>query len=362
MNFKDQKGKSMQVVTVGQALGQGRCIFVDARSPSEYEQGHIPGAYNVPLLEDDERAIVGTLYKQKGPETAKKKGLELVSAKLSAMVAQISALKDETPSATLVVYCWRGGMRSGSVLTVLGLMGIDACQLVGGYKAYRSFVQQQLRDFDLKPKVIVLCGSTGVGKTILLGRLSAMGLPVIDLEMLANHRGSAFGQVGRGKPATAQNFDAELLCLLQRYNGYPCLLVECESKRVGNVYLPDVLFQAMKTGSRILARASLPTRVNRLIAEYAGSLPAQDPEILGSLSSLTKRLGKKRVAQLAADYGAGLLVPFTSSLLEEYYDPLYGYEKADAGDYDLVVDAEDIEKASAEIAAYMEKFLERRLE
>ena len=345
----------MQVIAVEEALNNEPILFIDTRSPSEYEQGHIPGAVNVPLLEDDERAIVGTLYKQLGQEEAKQRGLEIVSGKLADLVKKVASLMANSPSSSLVVYCWRGGMRSRSVLTILELMGIAGRQLIGGYKAYRHYVQEKLASFPLHPKMIVLCGSTGVGKTSVLQLLAEEGYPVIDLEKLANHRGSAFGQVGRGKPATAQNFDAQILQLLVQYNGEPYIVVECESKRVGNVYLPEILCEGMKSGLRILTRASISTRVQRLIFEYTDVLLPHDPEILISINSLTKKLGKKKVAQLILDYEAGDLVAFTQALLEEYYDPLYGYEIASTESFDLIVEAEDLNQSAAVIAEYIER-------
>lgn len=347
----------MQIISIEQALKLPACLFIDARSPSEFEQGHIPGAVNVPLLEDDERAIVGTLYKQRGQEEAKQKGLEIVSGKLSDMVKKVVSLMGADSTALLVVYCWRGGMRSKSVLTILELMGISGSQLIGGYKSFRHYVQDRLSCYPLRPKLIVLCGSTGVGKTILLQILDRQGYPVVDLEMLANHRGSAFGQVGRGKPATAQNFDAILLQLLDKYNNEPFILIECESKRVGNVYLPDILYQAMQAGHKVLLKAGMPTRVERLIAEYTDVLIPNDPEINCSILSLTKRLGKKKVAQLIQDYEAAKLNSFTENLLAGYYDPLYGYETASPDSFDLVVEAENLEQAAARIVCYMNGFI-----
>lgn len=344
----------MQVLSIEEALSRPS-VFVDTRSPLEYAQGHIPGAVNIPLLEDDERAIVGTLYKQQGPTEARRIGLQLVSTKLSSIVAQVAALP-VSPERPLVVYCWRGGMRSKSVLTILELMGLEGSQLRGGYKAYRTYVQTRLASFQLKPQIAVLCGSTGVGKTILLQSLQQQGYPVIDLEGLANHRGSAFGQVGRGRPATAQNFDAQLLLQLESFNEQPIVLVECESKRVGNVYLPDALYQAMQSGRKILAKASLATRVSRLIDEYTDVLKPNDPEIIASLQTLTRKLGKRKTASLLADYSAGKLDGFVTSLLQDYYDILYGYETASPDRFDLVVEAESLDQATSEIAAYLDHF------
>lgn len=344
----------MQIIAIEQALKLPCSLFIDTRSPAEFEQGHIPGAVNVPLLENDERAIVGTLYKQIGPEPAKIKGLEIVSSKLTHMVGQIADLLKNTPQATLVVYCWRGGMRSKSLLTILELMGIQGSQLQGGYKTYRRYVQDCLADFPIQPQLYVLCGSTGVGKTTLLQLLETKGYPVIDLEGLANHRGSAFGHVGKGKPTTAQNFDAKLLDVLSRLNQEPLFFVECESKRVGNVYLPEPLHAAMQTGRKILVKASCQTRAQRLIEEYTNALVPNNPEIINSIASLGKKLGKKKVAQLLSEYEAGNLVTLTETLLKEYYDPLYGYETASPELFDLITDGEDLLQAADQIAKHVE--------
>jgi tRNA 2-selenouridine synthase len=349
----------MQIISIKHVLELSERILVDTRSPSEFEQGHIPGAVNIPLLDNDERVIVGTLYKQKGPEEAKEKGLEIVSHKLSGMVKSIATLMAQSPSAVLVVYCWRGGMRSKAMLTILELMGIAGTQLIGGYKAYRTYVQERLMNFPLRPQMIVLCGSTGVGKTILLQQLAQRGYPVINLEALANHRGSAFGQIGLGKSVTAQNFDASLLQLMECYNEEPYIFVECESKRIGNVYLPPILYQAMQKGRKILVKAGIETRVIRLIAEYANSLRPFDPEVIDSITSLTKRLGKMKVTKLISDYESGKLDSFTRILLEDYYDLLYGYETTQTDGFDIIVDAEELEAAAGTIATYID-FLKRR--
>lgn len=349
----------MQIIAIEQALKLPCSILIDTRSPAEYEQGHIPGAFNVPLLENDERAIVGSLYKQIGQESAKRKGLEIVSGKLTEMVERIAGLMKEDPAASLIVYCWRGGMRSKSLLTILDLMGISGSQLQGGYKAYRRHVQDALANFSLQPQLFVLCGSTGAGKTTLLKHLSENGYPVIDLEGLANHRGSAFGHVGLGNPATAQNFDAELLQLLTDINAEPLLFIECESKRVGNVYLPEPLYAAMQSARRILVQVRRSTRARRLIEEYTDSFNNNNPEIATSISSLEKKLGKKQIAQLLADYAAGNLLSVTETLLESYYDPLYGYETASTEQFELVVDGEDLSNAADLISKHVDH-LKRR--
>ena len=342
-----------KVIALEDALKIEKPLFIDMRSPGEYEQGHIPGAINIPLFNDHERAEVGTIYKQVGVIEAKQRGLAIVSSKLPELVNQIRSFYQTGYS--IIIYCWRGGMRSKSVVTVLDLMGITAYQLIGGYKAYRRFVLDRLRTFELRPEIIVICGSTGVGKTALLGKLAEKQVPVIDLESLANHRGSVFGQVGLGKPQTAQNFDALLLQELQRLNEKRYVVVECESKRIGNVYLPDVLYQAMRRGKKILVQADLETRVSRLIAEYVDVYRNNTEALLVSLKTLAKRLGTRKVTALSDKLLRGEVRDVVRILLTDYYDPLYGYETANPDHFDLVVDANNLVQAACQIVEYLEQ-------
>ncbi len=340
-----------RVISLADALKLDNPIYIDMRSPAEFANGAIPGAVNIPLLDDAERKEIGTIYKHTGPEQASEQGLAIVSAKLPAMVGSIR--EHHRSGRTVVVYCWRGGMRSKSVVGILDIMGIPAFQLLGGYKAYRRYVLDALEAFRLKPPVVTLCGSTGVGKTALLALLKERGVPVIDLEGLANHRGSAFGGVGLGKPATAQNFDALILAELIAYNDAPYIVVECESKRVGNVYVPEALFAAMKQGPKILARAGVETRVGRLIDEYLDIYSSRGDEIRASIQALNKRLGNAKTAQLLAAFAADEVREVVRTLLVDYYDPLYGYEKADPGEFAFTVDAEDLSAAAARIIDYL---------
>jgi tRNA 2-selenouridine synthase len=341
------------IITLQDALLLDNPIFIDMRSPAEFANGHIPGALNIPLFDNDERHQVGLIYKTTGPDQARQRGLAIVSTKLPALVSAIRSHYDT--GRRVVIYCWRGGMRSKSVVSVLALMGIEAFQLMGGYKAYRRYVLDRLADFPLAPRIVVLCGSTGVGKTTLLSLLAQQGAAVIDLERLANHRGSAFGHIALGRPATAQNFDAALLGELERLNTSPYILVECESKRVGNVYLPDVLYRAMQQGPKILVHTSVETRIARLIDEYVTIYRTDRDAIVASIKSLQNRLGSKKIANLLAAFADDRLADVVRTLLVDYYDPLYGYETADGAGFDCVVDATDLQAASQEIMAYLNK-------
>lgn len=341
------------IISLEEALKLDNPIFIDMRAPVEYADGCIPGAINVPLFDDEQRSQVGLVYRVDGPEQAKQLGLTLVSTKLPDIVKHIRGHHDS--GRPVIVYCWRGGMRSKAVVNILDLMGIPARQLVGGYKNYRRHVLESLENFSSLPPIVVLCGSTGVGKTTLLDLLSRRGVPVIDLENLANHRGSVFGQVGLGRPATAHHFDSALLGELQRLRGQPFILVECESKRIGNVYLPNVLYLAMSRGRKILARASVETRVSRLIEEYLDLCRDNQEAIIASLKMLKKRLGTAKIEKLLTDLAANRVREVVQALLVDYYDPLYGYETAAAADFDFTVDAEDLQQATSRIIDYLTK-------
>lgn len=342
-----------KTILIDDALKVDHPLYIDMRSPSEFRTGHVPGAINIPLFDDNERAEVGTIYKNVGVEEAKMRGLAIASTKLPQIVSQIRQVNRQ--GSTVIIYCWRGGMRSRSVVTILELLGSSVYQLIGGYKAYRRHVLDRLQEFILKPRIVVICGSTGVGKTSMLKMLDARGIPIIDLEKLANHRGSAFGQVGLGLPETAQNFDAKLLQQLEMLNHQPYIVVECESKRVGNVYLPEVLYEAMQKGIKVLAHASVETRISRLIDEYTGLYNSNYEAIIASLRLLSKRLGTKKTEVLIDAFSNGRISEVVHTLLVDYYDPLYGYEKSDPAVYDFIVDAENLEQAVDSVTNYLKQ-------
>jgi len=340
-------------ITLEKALNETNCIWVDVRSPVEFAAGHIPGAINVPLFSDNERSEVGIIYKNIGQSDAKTHGLSIVSPKLPSMISQIGELVP--PDGSVIVYCWRGGMRSQSIVHILNMMNIPANQLIGGYKAHRRYVLNSLEQINFPGPMVVFSGSTGIGKTLLLNLLANRGFPVIDLEGLANHRGSVFGQVGLGTSTTTPNFEAGLLCKLQEFHLSPYLLVECESKRIGKAYIPDIFYQEMQKGKKILIEASIEKRVNRLMLEYLDLSETNRQEIINSLQTLNNRLGKKKIASLLDAFSANKVEEVIMTLLTDYYDPLYGYHKTDKSKFDLVVNADDLNQAAVKIADYLNK-------
>lgn len=342
-----------KTLTVEQALTMPDVVFVDMRSPAEFAEGQLPGAVNIPIFDNQERIEVGILYKQHGTELSKQRGLAIASAKLPSIVQQIGQLAVEDKA--IIVYCWRGGMRSRSIATILDLMGIHVYQLIGGYKAFRSHVLEKLSCHRVYPRIVVLHGFTGVGKTTILQMLAEREMPVIDLEKLANHRGSVFGHIGKGQTISAKHFDALLLAQLEAYKDNPYIIVESESKRIGNIYLPDSLVQAMQTGQHILITASQETRVNRLLEEYLhegqGGMPSES--IIQSLQSLQTRLGKAKVTMLQELLMRKEYRQFVEILLVDYYDPLYKYDDQSNTQFDLDVSSEDLVKATDQIVGFL---------
>ncbi len=320
--------------------------WIDVRSESEFTESSIPGAINIPLFNNEERAQIGTVYKQVNPVQARWLGLGIASRKLPEIVKQIA---DEAADRVAAIYCWRGGMRSRSVVTVLELMGIRAVRLTGGYRGYRQYVTERLATMaptDIPP-LIVIHGMTGVGKTTLLRRLADLGEPVLDLERLARHRGSVFGGIGL-KPANQRQFDAVLLETLEVVRGRPYLMMEAESKRIGHATMPDFLYEAKRTALHVELAAPLTVRVQRTLEQYAlADGEALHQAVERAIAFIQNRFSpdlRKRVAEWMK---MRAYAPMIAALLEEYYDPRYQHAQGEYGRPEVVVDATDLDRAAA---------------
>ncbi|MDM7266187.1 MAG: tRNA 2-selenouridine(34) synthase MnmH [Aquificaceae bacterium] len=235
-------------------------ILVDIRSPSEYEEFHIPGAINIPIFEDEEKRLIGLVYRSEGVEKAKELGYEIAWKKLQSLLERFKKLKRDYKN--VVVYCWRGGLRSQELCRVLRSMGIEVLRLEGGYRAYREFILRDMERLLEGKTFLVLTGKTGVGKTRLLRRLKEEGYPVIDLEALAQHRGSVFGRVGIKKRISQKMFDALLYEELKRINS-DLLIVEDESRVIGNIHIPDSLWNKKEQGFFLEIETSLERRLKK---------------------------------------------------------------------------------------------------
>lgn len=316
--------------------------MIDVRSPKEFEEATIPGSINIPIFEDDERAEVGTIYKQVGPKAAKERGLEIFSAKLPQFIKAFNSIQTSK-----TVFCWRGGMRSKTAATVLELMGNHAFRLNGGIKSYRQWVVQTLAEFEVTSKAYVLNGYTGSGKTIILEKLQQIEYPVLDLEGMASHRGSIFGQIGL-KPSNQKNFESELLNTLIYHQHAPFLFMEGESKRIGKVTIPDFLYNHKENGIQLFINLPAEERVKNILDDYQ---PWNYPEKFMEAFNLIKKRIHTPIAKEIHDY---LINEEYSSavrlLLEYYYDPRYEYAaEAYSNDQIITIHAQTAEEAFQQI-------------
>jgi len=240
-------------------------LFIDVRSPDEFADATIPGAVNVPILNNAERAEIGTLYKQEGTHVARMRGIDIVSPKIPQLIRQISELRTKNRR-PIVVFCWRGGLRSRAMTAFLQLAGFPAFQLRGGHKEFRRHVVDFF-EHGTWGRMLVLRGLTGVGKTRILQHLASQNQPVIDLEGLANHRGSTFGGVGLGKQPGQKKFEALLWEQLHQIPADGWALTEGESRHIGKLLLPMRFFQSLQTETTLWVETSLENRI-KIIAKY----------------------------------------------------------------------------------------------
>lgn len=294
--------------------------IIDARSPGEFAEDHIPGAINLPVLDDTERARVGTLYKQVSSFEAKKVGAALVSRNIAAHLDAWFA--DKPKSYRPLVYCWRGGSRSGALTHVLQKIGFAAEQLDGGYKAYRRHVVSELDRLPALFRFRVVCGPTGSGKSRLLHALREAGAQVLDLEDLAAHRGSLLGALP-GQPQPSQKgFESAIWSALTRFDAGATVFVESESKKIGALQVPDALIRAMRASPCVRLDVPLDARVGLLSEDYAHFLV--DPQTLNQqLGHLAGLRGGETVAAWQALAAGGAWNELVADLLTQHYDPAY---------------------------------------
>ncbi|MCS7036640.1 MAG: tRNA 2-selenouridine(34) synthase MnmH [Saprospiraceae bacterium] len=259
-----------------------RPVF-DVRSPSEYAQGHIPGALNLPLFTDEERARVGTLYKQQGAEPAFLLGLRLVGPKLEDFVR---AARKAAPQRQLAVHCWRGGQRSQSMAWLFRQAGFEVVTLEGGYKRYRQHVLDGFERTELP--LLVLGGKTGSGKTKVLRALQHMGEQVLDLEALAHHKGSSFGAIGEAPQPTSEQFENNLFDAIKSFDLRRRIWVENESRSIGRIYLPMGFWRQKQVAPLLNIEIPHECRIQNLINDYAA---APLSELEAAFRRLEKRLG-----------------------------------------------------------------------
>ena len=337
------------VTEVGPGAFDGFGDVIDVRSPAEFAEDHVPGAISLPVLDNEERARVGTIYVQESRFLARRIGAALVARNIARHLE--TALADRPGGWAPLVYCWRGGQRSNAMATVLEQVGWRVSLLDGGYKTYRRRVNAALYEAEPDFRVVLLDGGTGTAKTEILGRLQARGVQTLDLEDLAAHRGSLLG-ARRDRPQPAQKgFESALLARLDRLDRARPVVVEAESSKVGEINLPPVLWRAMQAAPRIEIAAPVAARARYLTTAYADIIA--DPAALEDiLARLPVHLGKDRREGWRELARAGAFTDLAASLVERHYDP--AYERSRRGETRPAVDhiaLGDLEPTALDAAA-----------
>lgn len=290
------------------------CLTIDVRAPLEYHKGHVPGAVNIPLFENAERAEIGTLYKIKGKEEAVMRGFEIVAPKLAEFIKKA---KSNSTNNEAFVYCFRGGMRSNSFAWLLNTAGLKTKIMEGGYKAFRNYA---LKYFNEPQKIMLLGGATGSGKTELLQELKKH-IQVIDLEGIAHHKGSAFGSIGQLPQNPQQVFENNLFFEFRKLNTKELVLLEDESMNIGYNKLPYPLWLQMKEAPILKLLMPFELRVNRLVREY-GNAPVE--QLIKSVQNISSQLGPNNCKMCIELLQAGNMAEVARITLK-YYDKAYEY-------------------------------------
>ncbi len=302
--------------------------IIDVRSPSEFAEDHVPGAISLPVLDDAERALVGTIYVQESRFRARRIGAAVVARNIARHLE--TALADKPGEFRPLVYCWRGGQRSNAMATVLGQVGWRTAVLAGGYRTYRRYVKARLYDEEPALKLVLLDGPTGTGKTEILGRLAARGVQTLDLEALAGHRGSLFGGVA-GHPQPSQKmFESRLLAALDALDLSRPIVAEAESSKIGERMVPPALWKAMSAARRISLNAP-PTERARYLARHYADVVADRAAFDATLARLPVHPGRKALADWRALADAGDLEALAADLIEIHYDPAYDRSSRKSG-------------------------------
>lgn len=337
----------MSEITYEESLKLKNPLYIDVRSPAEYAEDHIPGAINLPIFDNEERREIGTLYKMVSREDAVKRGTEIGGKRIGAIIDSIMNYRERE----IVIYCARGGMRSGSVASLVNSLGVKTWRIMNGYRSYRSFVTGYLESAVIKPGLFVLQGLTGAGKTEILGFIKNS----IDLENMAGHRSSLFGGIGL-EQNSQKSFETLLAGRLHDLEESDYAVIEGESKKIGNLHMPENIFTQMRKAPVIYVDASIERRVSIIKKEYARF---NDHErVLGIVHSLTKRLGQKKTDELAELYKSGRVDEFIEMLLVDYYDNLYRYT-LDRFEYIAVVKNNDSESAAAEVLKAVRDYMKK---
>jgi tRNA 2-selenouridine synthase len=312
--------------------------IIDVRTPVEFAEDHIPGAINCPVLSNEERITVGTLYKQVSPFEARKAGAALIAKNIAHHLE--TRFRDRPKSWRPLIYCWRGGQRSGAMSIIFAQIGWTTHKLEGGYKTYRRDVLQQLDALPSRYTFKVVCGPTGSGKSRLLAALAQTGHQVLDLEGLARHRGSVLGNLPQQPQPSQKWFDSILLQTLHGFDPSRPVYVEAESRKIGSIALPVAVFDAMHASACLLLETPLELRVAGLLEDYRYYV--ENPEtFIEHLKPLHRFHGAKQLEHWGEMIRAGNFAPMVAELLTLHYDP--SYSRAITGHYAQLDKAQRVE-------------------
>ncbi len=341
--------------TVNYSEARGKFLMIDVRSPSEYEDDTITGAVNIPLLNDEERKEVGTTYIHVGKNEAKRLGVKLISPKLPDIMEQVLELKSGHDP--LAAFCARGGYRSSFFVSAFSSVGIPICQIEGGYKSYRREVMDALPQLNDRVTYIVISGNTGVGKTEILHSLKSYGCSVLDLEGAANHRGSLLGSIGLGKCNSQKKFETKIYDQLMDV-GDKYVFVEAESQKIGSVSIPKFISDKMKQGIQIYIDADMQSRVNNLKKDYILN-DSWKSESIKAMDMLGRYISKDKIEAMKKEISEGNFDFVAAALMEDYYDPMYGFKSGKLDYSARFTSGTDPEKVSGEIISWYQEEIKK---
>lgn len=349
----DRGCRKVPTMGIKELLAMDKVAIVDVRSPGEYGEDHIPGAINLPILDNEERALIGTIYKQVGRQEAVDKGLGLTENKLNYFRETFATLKRDHEQ--VVLYCFRGGMRSQSIAEYIYSLGIPVMRLEGGYKAYRRYVLDFFEKGMEALTFVVLHGHTGAGKTELLWELAKKGYDTLDLEYYAKHSGSVFGDIFFEENQPPQKIFESALFKHLYHTEATYIFMESESPKIGRLFLPQPICRKMERDRHILINCSMQERVKRLVRDYTKLERQKDEMLKSSVNVLRRTLGNQAVDMLEGYISAGNYEALIEYLLRNYYDRFYEFS-IDKYDYDNVISADDIPKAVSAIEDQIRQF------
>lgn len=304
----------MKDITFEESLELENPVYIDVRSPKEFEDDHIPEALNLPIFNNEERAEVGTIYKLIGKDEAVIRGTEIGGQRIGDIINALVDIRGRN----IVLCCARGGMRSGAVASLLDSLGIETFKLKDGYKSYRRYVMEILHTSPIKPEVFILQGLTGAGKTEIIKHIKNS----IDLEGLAGHRSSVFGAIGL-KQNSQKAFETGLCSGIIKLKDEAYLVLEGESRKVGDLHIPDNIFKRMRSSPAIYIDTPMKRRVEIIKKEYDRF--HEHEKVISIVKSLKRKLSSSKIEKLLELYNSGKVDEFIEILLADYYDALYGY-------------------------------------